>query len=87
MNKDERKRIAYSALLLSVLCIIGVSYAWFRLYLSQSENNRIASRTCFNTTLTEKTSKIDLTGAVAINRLSFAPACIRSKFVYISVQL
>ena len=64
MNKDERKRIAYSALLLSVLCIIGVSYAWFRLYLSQSENNRIASRTCFNTTLTEKTSKIDLTEAV-----------------------
>ena len=64
MNKDERKRIAYSALLLSVLCIIGVSYAWFRLYLSQSENNRIASRTCFSTTLTEKTSKIDLTEAV-----------------------
>ena len=64
MNRDERKRIAYSALLLSVLCIIGVSYAWFRLYLSQSENNRIASRTCFSTTLTEKTSKIDLTEAV-----------------------
>ena len=64
MNKDERKRIAYSALLLSVLCIIGVSYAWFRLYLSQSENNRIASRTCFSTTLTEKTAKIDLTEAV-----------------------
>ena len=64
MNRDERKRIAYSALLLSVLCIIGVSYAWFRLYLSQSENNRIASRTCFSTTLTEKTSKIDLTEVV-----------------------
>ncbi|MDO4341715.1 MAG: hypothetical protein Q4C44_03115 [bacterium] len=47
-----------------MVCIIGVSYAWFRLYLSQSENNRIASRTCFSTTLTEKTSKIDLTEAV-----------------------
>lgn len=78
MNKDERKRIAYSALLLSVLCIIGVSYAWFRLYLSQSENNRIASRTCFSTTLTEKTSKIDLTEAVP-SIASLTPACLRKR--------
>ena len=64
MDNNKKKVKFYSALLVTVLCIIGVSYAWFRLYLSQSENNRIASRTCFNTTLTEKTSKIDLTGAV-----------------------
>ena len=64
MDNNKKKVKFYSALLVIVLCIIGVSYAWFRLYLSQSENNRIASRTCFNTTLTEKTSKIDLTGAV-----------------------
>ena len=64
VNQNKKKIKVYTALLVSVLCIIGVSYAWFRLYLSQSENNRIASRTCFSTTLTEKTSKIDLTEAV-----------------------
>lgn len=43
-------------------CII----AWFRLYLSQNENNTLVSRTCFNTTLTEDTSKISLTDAFPI---------------------
>ena len=37
-----------------------------RLYLSQTENNTLASRTCFNTTLTEDTSKISLTDAFPI---------------------
>ncbi|UKI28135.1 MAG: hypothetical protein L6V78_03905 [Clostridium sp.] len=53
--------------LVTVLCIIGVSFAWFRLYLSQSEDNTLASRTCFNTTLTEDTSKISLTDAFPIS--------------------
>ena len=56
-NKKKRLKLYYG-LLITVLCIIGVSFAWFRLYLSQTENNTIASRTCFNTTLTEDTSKI-----------------------------
>ena len=64
-NKKRRLKLYYG-LLVTVLCIIGVSFAWFRLYLSQTENNTIASRTCFNTTLTEDTSKISLTDAFPI---------------------
>ena len=64
-NKKKRLKLYYG-LLITVLCIIGVSFAWFRLYLSQTENNTIASRTCFNTTLTEDTSKISITDAFPI---------------------
>jgi len=64
-NKKKRLKLYYG-LLITVLCIIGVSFAWFRLYLSQTENNTLASRTCFNTTLTEDTSKISLTDAFPI---------------------
>ena len=64
-NKKKRLKLYYG-LLITVLCIIGVSFAWFRLYLSQTENNTIASRTCLNTTLTEDTSKISLTDAFPI---------------------
>ena len=64
-NKKKRLKLYYG-LLITVLCIIGASFAWFRLYLSQTENNTIASRTCFNTTLTEDTSKISLTDAFPI---------------------
>ena len=62
--ENEKKIKVYTALLISVLCLIGVSYAWFRLYLSQSENNKVASRSCFDTTLTEDNFKIDLTEAI-----------------------
>ena len=65
-NKKRRLKLYYG-LLITVLCIIGVSFAWFRLYLNQTENNTIASRTCFNTTLTEDTSKITLTDAFPIS--------------------
>ena len=64
--KKKKKLALYYGLLVTVICIIGVSFAWFRLYLSQTENNTIASRTCFNTTLTEDTSKISLTDAFPI---------------------
>ena len=64
-NKKKRLKLYYG-LLVTVMCIIGVSFAWFRLYLSQTENNTIASRTCFNTTLTEDTSKISLTDAFPV---------------------
>ena len=62
-NTDKKRLRVYYGMLITVLCIIGVSFAWFRLYLSQSENNTIASRTCFSTTLTEDTEKIALTDA------------------------
>ena len=66
IEKNKSKLKIYYSLLITVICIIGVSFAWFRLYLSQTENNTIASRTCFNTTLTEDTSKISLTDAFPI---------------------
>ena len=66
IKKKKKKLSLYYGLLVTVICIIGVSFAWFRLYLSQTENNTIASRTCFNTTLTEDTSKMSLTDAFPI---------------------
>ena len=66
IKKKKRKLSIYYGLLVTVICIIGLSFALFRLYLSQNENNTIASRTCFNTTLTEDTSKISLTDAFPI---------------------
>ena len=66
IKKKKRKLSIYYGLLVTVICIIGVSFAWFRLYLSQTENNTLASRTCFSTTLTEDTSKISLTDAFPI---------------------
>ena len=64
-NKRKRLKLYYG-LLITAIYIIGVSFAWFRLYLSQNEDNTLASRTCFNTTLTEDTSKISLTDAFPI---------------------
>ena len=65
-NKKKRLKLYYG-LLVTVLCIIGVSFAWFRLYLSQQEDNTLASRTCFSTTLTEDTSKIAITDAFPVS--------------------
>ena len=66
IDNNKKKLKLYYGFLVTVICIIGASFAWFRLYLSQTENNTIASRTCFNTTLTEDTSKISLTDAFPI---------------------
>ena len=72
MNQDvssvgSKKKKIFLGILVTFLCLIGVSYAWFRLYLSQSEDNSLASRTCFSTTLTEDTSKIAITDAFPIS--------------------
>lgn len=66
LNNKRKKLKLYYGLLITVICIIGVSFAWFRLYLSQNKNNTLASRKCFSTTLTEDTSKIELTDAFPI---------------------
>ena len=66
IEKNKSRLKIYYSLLITIICIIGVSFAWFRLYLSQTENNTLASRTCFSTTLTEDTSKISLTDAFPI---------------------
>ena len=61
IEKNKSRLKIYYSLLITVICIIGVSFAWFKLFLRQSEENSFASRSCFNTTLTEETSKIALT--------------------------
>ena len=58
--KDRKKIRIYYSLLITVLCIIAVSYAFFTLFLRQSDNNTLASRTCFSTTFTEDSDKIGL---------------------------
>ena len=66
ISNNKKRLKLYYGLLITVLCVIGVSFAWFRLYLSQSENNALSSRTCFSTTLTEDNSKISLTDAFPV---------------------
>ena len=64
--KDKKKIRIYFSLLVSVICIIGVSYAFFQLFLKQSDNNTLVSRTCFDTSLTENTEKIVLENAYPV---------------------
>ena len=63
---DKKKIRIYFSLLVSVICIIGVSYAFFQLFLKQSDNNTLVSRTCFDTSLTENTEKIVLENAYPV---------------------
>ena len=65
-DKNKKKIKIYYSLLVTVLCIIGVSYAFFTLVLRQTDNNTVASRTCFNTTLTEETERVVLENAYPI---------------------
>ena len=64
--KYKKKIRIYFSLLVTVICIIGVSYAFFQLFLKQSDNNTLVSRTCFDTSLTENTEKIVLENAYPI---------------------
>lgn len=61
-NKWKRLKLYYG-LLLIVLVVIGVSFAYFRLTKSQTNSNVIGTRTCLDTTLTEETSEITLAGS------------------------
>ncbi|UKI28634.1 MAG: hypothetical protein L6V78_07030 [Clostridium sp.] len=45
-NINKKKKI-YISLLVSVICIIGVSYAFFVLYLRQTDNNSVTALSCF----------------------------------------
>ena len=65
--EDKKKLKIYYGLLIATLVIIGTSYAWFRLKLTQQNSNIIGTRTCLNTTLNEETSKITLTDAFPIS--------------------
>ena len=58
-SKENRRKI-YISLLVTVICLVGLTYALFTLFLKQTENNSLATRTCFSTSLTEESSKITL---------------------------
>ena len=61
LEKNINKRKIYISLLVSVICIISVSYAFFVLYLRQTDNNAVTALSCFTSTLTEENSAINLT--------------------------
>ncbi len=76
------KRKIYVTLLIIVICLIGVSYAFFTLYLRQSEENTITSLSCFSTTFTEETNAISLEKTYAVTEdegMSYSPFTFKIK--------
>ena len=65
--ENKQKIKIYIGLLITIILIMGVSYAYFRIYKSQTNDNVIGTRTCLDTTLTENSSEIILTEAVPIS--------------------
>ena len=66
LEKNINKRKIYISLLVTVICIISVSYAFFVLYLRQTDNNSVTALSCFTSTLTEENSAINLTNEFPI---------------------
>ena len=52
--EDKMKIKIYYGLLITLVVFMGVSYAWFRLKLTQTNSNVIGTRTCLDASLTEK---------------------------------
>ena len=67
LEKNINKRKIYISLLVSVICIISVSYAFFVLYLRQTDNNSVTALSCFTSTLTEENSAISLSNEFPIS--------------------
>ena len=65
--EDKKKIKIYYGLLITLVVFMGVSYAWFRMRLTQTNSNVIGTRTCLDATLTEETSKITLSDAFPIS--------------------
>ena len=65
--EDKKKIKIYYGLLITLVVFMGVSYAWFRMRLTQTNSNVIGTRTCLDASLTEKTSKITLSDAFPIS--------------------
>ena len=66
LEKNINKRKIYLSLLVTVICIISVSYAFFVLYLRQTDNNAVTALSCFTSTLTEENSAINLSNEFPI---------------------
>ncbi len=76
------KRKIYVTLLIVVICLIGVTYAFFTLYLRQNEENTITSLSCFSTTFTEETNAITLEKTYAVTEdegMSYSPFTFKIK--------
>ena len=67
IEKEKKKRTILYGLLVTVLVLIGVTYAYYRITKTQTNSNVIGTRTCLDTTLTEETSEIALSDAFPIN--------------------
>ena len=66
LEKNINKRKIYISLLVTVICIVSVSYAFFVLYLRQTDNNTVTALSCFTSTLTEENSAINLSNEFPI---------------------
>ena len=67
IEKEKKKRTILYGLLVTVLVLIGVTYAYYRITKTQTNSNVIGTRTCLDTTLTEETSEIVLSDAFPIS--------------------
>ena len=65
--KDNKKLKIYISLFVTIIIVIGISYAYFFLRKEQANDNIIGTRTCLDTTLNEQTAKISLTEAFPIS--------------------
>ena len=67
IDNEKRKRTILYGLLVTVLVLMGVTYAYYRISKTQTNSNVIGTRTCLDTTLTEETSEIVLSDAFPIS--------------------
>ena len=67
IEKEKKKRTILYGLLVTVLVLIGVTYAYYRITKTQTNSNVIGTRTCLDTSLTEETSEIVLSDAFPIS--------------------
>ena len=66
MDNNKKLKI-YIGLLITVTILVGVTYAYYRLYKTQTNDNVIGTRSCLDTSFTEDTSEIILTDAFPIS--------------------
>lgn len=69
MNNQKNKRllVVYSSLLAIVVTVIGITYAYFRLFKTQKNQNEITTRNCLDTSLTENSAEVNITDAFPIS--------------------
>ena len=66
MDNNKKLKI-YIGLLITVTILVGVTYAYYRLYKTQTNDNVIGTRSCLDTSFTEDTSEIILSDAFPID--------------------